>query len=326
MTAGDVQVRIDDRARLLGALLAATRYPEMAQARRKHGVHAHARATRKRVAPLTAHPAALAVDVLLAQEMPVEALFALMFALDPITLRPAMMFADLPPALGEGLADFALQAGLADWWREEAESWSQSAAEAERALTGAALGPFLDGIFGPTTARLTFMPNIGLPADEEIALAAEGELIAIVPPRLAWGDSPPWPFDEDPAHVLRAAIVAYSRLRLADALRARPELFAQAAASDLSVSDKFRALYPAGPEQFAQVFSGALVAIYLEEHVSPQEASAYLLMEKRLRGLEVLPAAVSVLRDYRGGRKAGSAAALKGLLLTFADRLRAALG
>jgi len=323
---GDVLVEVDDRARLIGALLAATRYAELAQARKKHGVHAHARATRKRLASLTTHPAAQAADALLAQGLPAESLFALAFTLNPSTLRPAVPLSGLPPALANGLPDFARQADLAAWWQEEAEPWQRALAESERTLDGAQIGPFLAAFFGPTAARLIVMPNIGYPEDAEIALAAEGALIAIIPPRPAWGDSPPWPFDEDPAYLLRAAVVGYGRLRLSDALLANAGLIADVMAEPLPVSDAFRALYPAWPDQFAQVFSGALAAIYLDEHVSPQEASAYLLMEKRLRGLDILPAAVSVLRGFRGQKGAGSPLALERFLPRFPALLRQAAG
>jgi len=323
---GDVLIEVDDRARLIGALLAATRYPDLAQARKKHGVHAHARATRKRLTPFHDHPAVQAADALLAQGMPVESLFALAFTLNPATLRPAVPLAGLPPALANGLPDFAQQADLAAWWQDEAEPWDRAVSEAERALAGAQIGPFLDGFFGPTTARLVVMPNIGYPEDAEIALAAEGALIAVIPPRPAWGDSPPWPFDEDPAYLLRAALVSYSRLRLSGPLLANADLIAEVMVEPLPVSEAFRALYPAWQDQFAQVLSGALAAIYLDEQVSPQEASAYLLMEKRLRGLDVLPAAVSVLRTYRGQKGAGSPLALERFLPRFPVLLRQAAG
>lgn len=322
--ASDVQVQVDDRARLIGALLAATRYPDLAQVRKRHGVHAHARATRKRVAGLAGHPAAQAADALLAQGMPVEVLFSLAFTLNPATLRPAVPLAGLPPALADGLPDFAQEADLAGWWQDEAGDWDRAAAEAERALGSAQVGPFLGRFFGPTAARLIFMPNIGYPEDAEIAVAAEGSLIAITPPRAAWGDSPPWPFDEDPAHVLRAAIVTCCRLRLADALLSHPDAVSETVAGPLPVSGTFRALYPAWPDQFAQIFSGALVSLYLEEQVNPKEASAYLLMEKRVRGLDILPAAVSILRDFRERKGAGSAAALARFLPRFPALLREA--
>ena len=40
----DVRVKLDDRVRLLGAVLAATDYPEQMQRVKPHGTHAHARA------------------------------------------------------------------------------------------------------------------------------------------------------------------------------------------------------------------------------------------------------------------------------------------
>lgn len=60
-------VRLDDRVRLISAVLAATNYPDKSQARRKHGTHAHARATRKWLIDFMSHPAIHAAQVLLDQ-------------------------------------------------------------------------------------------------------------------------------------------------------------------------------------------------------------------------------------------------------------------
>ena len=72
----DIIVKIDDRVRLMSALLAATRYPELSQQKKPHGTHAHARATKKYLTPQSAHAAATTLQTLLEQNSPMEAIFA----------------------------------------------------------------------------------------------------------------------------------------------------------------------------------------------------------------------------------------------------------
>ena len=319
----DVTVRVDNRARLIGALLAATRETDRAQARKKHGVHPHARATRKRMEPFHEHPAVVMAETLLEQGMSVEALFALAFTLNPSTLRATVPAAGLPAGLASGLADLATRADLDAWWKEEAAPWTRAVEETRHALDGVMLGPYLDSFFGSTAARLAVIPNIGFPAETEIALAAEGELITIVPPRLAWGESPPWPFDEDPGHVIRAIILACSRLRLADLLQTMdPSLMSD----PLPVGDTFRALHPSWAEQYTLIIAGALVAVFLERHINAREASAYILMERRVHGLDILACAAGLVGEYLADLATGHSPGLSSFLLDFPARLRAACG
>lgn len=298
--AGGVQVRIDDRARLMGALLAASRYAELSQARKKHGLHAYARALRKRVTPLADHPAVQALNGLFERTATLGELYAPLLELDAETLcmderaGPGAQSWSAP----ELWLDFAERAGLRDEWREEAEVWDRSVAETGRVLAGAELDQFLSGYFGPIRKPLVFMPNIGFPADQEVASESRVEYMAIVPPRPAWGDSPPWPFDEDPAYLLRAAVSAFGE-RLIRAVFADAD-------------------FPDGAGRAIRVAMAGLSAIYLEDRVSPQEAKAYLLLEKRMHGLDALPSAVQALRGYRDGPQAGTLGALKALLIAFA--------
>ena len=72
---------------------------------------------------------------------------------------------------------------------------------------------------GEIKERLVFIPNICYPTDHELGLRIGSDLVCIAPPRLAWGDSPPWPYDEDPAHIYRAALGQYGRLLMVAYLR-----------------------------------------------------------------------------------------------------------
>ena len=60
-----VEVVIDNRVRLMSALLAATSWPDDEQTRKPHGTHAHARGTRKLLQVYDKHPAVLIMQALL---------------------------------------------------------------------------------------------------------------------------------------------------------------------------------------------------------------------------------------------------------------------
>lgn len=71
----DVTVRLDDRVRLMSAVLAATDWPLKSQTRKPHGTHLHARSTRKFLEVVKNHPAVQSMQGLLDQNAPLEAFF-----------------------------------------------------------------------------------------------------------------------------------------------------------------------------------------------------------------------------------------------------------
>lgn len=320
----DVTVRLDDRVRLMSALLAATPYPERAQQKRPHGTHAHARATRKYLDEWRAHPAATGLQSLIDQGAPLDALFTLVLALK----MPEMTFAQLPrwvPADWDTqLHRFYDEANIAGWWQEETEAWSRSLIESRTMFEGVQLKPLFEPFVGKISEQFVFLPNISYPTDMELALRVGTSLVAIVPPPLAWGDSAPWAFDRDLGHVYRAAIVAYGRLLMSQYLRQHADRIAEAASTPLPLNDQMKALYPTWQEQFTAYFLAGLVAIYLEERVGPQEARGYVLMERKTRGMAALPAVVSVLRRYLGEYEAGKFKELADFLPLFPKQLRIA--
>ena len=177
---------------------------------------------------------------------------------------------------------------------------------------------------GAVTEQLVFIPNISYPTDQELGLRIGDTLVCIAPPRLAWGDSPPWPFDEDPAHVYRATISQYGRMLMLTFLRSHGEQIAEAAQTPLPVGDQFQVMYPTWEEQFTSVFVAAAVAIYLEDHVSKAEANAYVLVERKVRGMTVLPGAISVLRRFLSERESGRYQDFIEFLPAFPKQLRIA--
>jgi hypothetical protein len=321
MTTSDITVKLDDRVRLLSAVLAASRYPEQAQQRRPHGTHAHARATRKLLAPLQDHAAVQMTQTLLDQGAPLEALFTLVMAAhfpDMKVERPPRW---LPNGWSDAMADFYTRANLAQWWREEDDAWQKPREDAARILEKAVFKPFLKPFVGEVTENFVFIPNISYPTDHEMGLRLVRDLVALIPPRLAWGDSPPWPYHEDPTHVYRAALAQYGYMLMMTYLRAHAAQVAEAAQTPLPVSDQFGLTWQ---EQFTSLFVAGAVAIYLEDHVSKAEADAYMLMERKVRGMTILPGVVSVLRRYLSELEAKRYQNLIDFLPVFPKQLRVA--
>ncbi len=318
----DITVKIDDRVRLLSSLLAATRFPEDEWKRNPHGSHLHARATRKRLAQFTEHPSVAMLQAQLEQQISLESLFTAFLNLElaDFSFHDASIF---PADFDKQLQAFFTDAGLQAWWESE-HDWRQGADDMNRLLNGMALKDFFRPFFGEIPETLVLMPNILYPSDQEITLRFEDQLIVIVPPRVAWGESPPWPYGEDPAHVYRAAIQNFGIVLMHEYLGKHAEALAQAAQTPLPLNDAIKALYPTWEAQFTVLFCAAAVALYLEDHVNVREANAFALMERKTRGIDILPAAISVLRRYRGDLATGKYRELADFLPMFPKQLKLA--
>lgn len=300
-TVGDVEVRLDNRIRLISAILATTNYPEETQKAKPHGTHAHARATRKHLDEFSVHPAALLTQAMLDKGTPVEALFALALYLDPQTLEARRELPNWMPKDWDKLAvDFYERANLEQWWKDERLPWDKSIAECQRVFSGVNYKKFFNPYFPNIQENLVFIPNVSYPTGNEIGLRFDNDLICIAPPPLAWGDSPPWPFDEETniMHSHKVALVQYGRIMLLTYLRKYPDALEKASKTPLPVNDQFREQYPGWEEQFTELFVHALVAMYLEEFINEAEYKAFVLIEKKHRGMNILPGTVSVLRRF----------------------------
>lgn len=297
---GDVTVKLDDRARLLSAILAATDYPEKIQKLKPHGTHAHARACRKWVARYSDHPAVTATQTLLDENTPLEALFALVMLME----WPSMKIDALPPFAPENyndlLRDFQDKAELEKLWEQEKNAWDKALFEANNVFRGVNFRKVFKPYLGEVTQELIFIPNIGYPSSYDVGFQIGEHLVCIAPPPLAWGDSPPWPYDEATmvTHSYRAAMIVYGDTLLRNYLRTHAKELEDIVKIDLPLTDQFKAQYPSWEEQFSTLFLSAVVAMYLEEHVDDREYKSYMLMEKKARGLTNLPGTVSVMRRY----------------------------
>jgi hypothetical protein len=297
----DVIVKLDDRVRLLSAVIAATNYPEYAQKIKPHGTHAHARATLKYVADYSDHPAVKSTQSLLDNDTPLEALFALVMLMKWSDMSIAALPPWAPKDYNKQLADFYKKTKLADFWKQENARWEKAKTEATHVFDGKVeFKEFLAPFLGKVDKTLVFMPNISYPANHNLGFSLGDELICIAPPPLAWGESPPWPYDEPTmiTHSYKTALLSYASVLLKAYLDAHETELAEISKEDLPLHEQFIAQYPTWREQFSTLFLSGIIAMYLEGHVDDKEYKAYMLMEKKASGLVNLPGTVSVMRRY----------------------------
>ncbi|MCU0477078.1 MAG: hypothetical protein MUC99_13440 [Anaerolineae bacterium] len=223
--APDVTVRLDDRVRMMAALVAATSYPADVQRIRPHGAHPHAKTTRKAVTALADSPAVQQVQTLLDHQTPLGTLFTLALHLKPDQyepLRPLPGWA--PENFAHNVREFSKRGHLGVWFTKERAVWETAERQLKRVFEKVAFKPLLEKFFGTVGEKLVFIPNVLYPSEREILLAYDNELVCIAPPPLAWGDNPPWEYD-DPSMVYysyKCALGGYGRLLLDRLLDSAP--------------------------------------------------------------------------------------------------------
>jgi hypothetical protein len=324
MSEKTIQVVIDDRVRLMSAVLAATTWPDKAQEVKMHRPHAHARNTTKRVVEYNHHPAVAEAQALLDKHAPLEALYTYLLKLTWPDLNDVQSPPWVPDQWNYHLRDFYEVTQLAEWWQEEHDEWVKAQQGSETLLQKVDFYEFLKPFVGEVVEQLVFMPNISYPSERSVGMRVGGKLVCIVPPRIAWGDNPPWPFDEDPAHLYQHALSAYARLLMLTYLRQHAQEVAPVAQKPLVVSQAFKDVHPTWGDQFTELFAASAVALFLETSVSKQEAQAYVLMQNKARGLKVLPGAVHVLRRYLHEQADGKYQTFIHYLPSFPSHLRVA--
>jgi hypothetical protein len=316
-------VKIDDRIRLLSAVLALTDWPEREQAEQPHGVHPHAKGTRRFLADFADHAAVqVAQGVLSAGYTPEHLLSFAANLKGTELLAPGELPAWVPDGWPAQVRDFYQVVELPDLWNNDAGEWNQAVSEAENAFpSDLDMHDLLGAFFGPRAETLVFQPNLCYPTTHPISFRRGYDLVCVAPPRIAWGDNPPWPYDDDPAWAYATAFGAYARLLLSEYMYAHPGSAELAEAASLRLPEVFRQRTPDWFEQFAVVFTCGAAAIFLSRTLGKAEADAFILMENKAQGFGVLPSAVSALETYLDGYETGGFTKLADFLPIFRDSL-----
>jgi hypothetical protein len=317
-----VVIRIDDRVRLMSAVLAATNYPDKSQERKKHGTHLHARGTRRLVAEHNHHPAVHAMQYLLDQDIPLASMYSYVLRLMWPGLTADEMPRWVPPRWNEHLKHFYELTNLSKWWADEAAQWEPPMRHLREIFSKVDLYNFLEPFFGPVVETLVFMPNISYPSDQNIGLRIGGELIAIIPPPIAWGDSPPWPYKDDEALAYRAALTEYINILMGAFMSQHADLIKTLAERPLPMEDKFVAAHPTWQDQFIALFRAAVIALFLEDSVSSLEAKSFMQYMQKVEHLTAMPGIITIFRRYLDEYKAGRYPSFADYLPSFQKHLR----
>jgi hypothetical protein len=317
-----IAVRLDNRTRLMSAVLSATDYPDKSQDRQKHGITLHARGTRKWLAEHTHHPCVTALQVLLDKNIPLEPIYGYGLRLSWPGLEIDEPPRWVPPRWNEQLQHFYELTRLSQWWQDEEEKWNTPILHLNELFEKVDIYGCLSTYFGNIPEQFVCIPNVSYPTDRDIVLQVGGELIVILPPRRAWGDSAPWPYDNDPVYIYQQMLKGYIRLLFGADLRNNPELVAQASEKTLPVGEKFAALHPQWTEQMIGLFSAAAIAIFLEEVIDPREAKAFVQITQRVEGLTILSGVIGLLKRFAEENKSGKYPGFIDYLPTFLKHLR----
>ncbi len=185
-----IEVCLEDRLRLGGALLAAGEWPEVEQKLKPYKPHRVAESARKYFSPARAHPAVMAAQALAGQGEGLRELFT------------HLLHGDAPASPAAELTGFLAATQPEKFWAETEADWQAGLTETREVLARADLEQFLTDLFGPLPLPLALMPNLLYPGQQCLALEADNRLIIYAPPPLAWGASPPWRYSERPDEVL----------------------------------------------------------------------------------------------------------------------------
>lgn len=272
-----LSVVIDERARLVTAVLAASHWPEMEQEQAPHAVHPHSKQVRQLVRPFATHPAVTQLNAGLDAGRPLTDFF--MAALCS-TWPDFTAVESLPDGLAGWTAvlpHFAAQTKLAGFWAAHAEPWEEARAGLDVIFAPSQIMPFLGKLLGqPVPKDVAVMPTVTYPMLNPVLAETDNILYFILPPAKAWGESPPWPHGEDPGWAVAQACWHLARHFLADRL------------AKLNETGQALLLH-------------AAVTLCLEADFDEAEAMAYLVRSKKEHSLPRLPLVVEQLRDYLAG-------------------------
>jgi hypothetical protein len=323
---GVISVRIEDRVRMMSTLLALTTWPEQEQAFKPHGVHVHCRNLRAALAAAENHSAVVIMQELMEAGYSFDQLFTYTNAVSWPGIRahadqvPAWAPADWSVQMREFMHSYRVK----DAWEKDKAAWAQAQEQAEKALETGDPADLLGQFFGPLDLEWHFSPNLSYPTAETIGFRNGKQIIAVCPPPVAWGNNPPWPYDDNPADTYRDAFSTYARVLLNEFLSANPESRELIQNNKLPVPNTFLARYPDLLDQFSVVFIGGMTTVALEQTHGKAEAASYTMMAHKAHGFQILPAVVDVLNHYSAERAAGKYQTIRDYLPSFFNTLRVA--
>lgn len=201
-----LSITIDERMRLVTAVLAASDWPNEEQNQLAHAVHSQAKLVRQFVLPFSSHPAVNGVNEALLNGVELTDLFS---AALRSTWPDFMPMSELPHLLKirewvRSLADFARETSIVTlFWSQHTAVWQEARTALEKIFAGDRLLTSLGQLHeGEIETAVALMPNLVYPALTPVIATTDNSLMLLLPPPKAVGESPPWPYDEGPGWVV----------------------------------------------------------------------------------------------------------------------------
>ncbi|MCP4422012.1 MAG: hypothetical protein GY805_35810 [Chloroflexi bacterium] len=261
-------ISIDERMRLVTAVLAISSWAEDEQNQLTHAVHPQAKRVRHFLRPFSSHPSVNGANEALLNGVALSDLFSAALRSRWPDFTP---MAELPNVLKikkwvRSLADFANDTTVTtQFWSEETAVWSSAESTLASIFSENSLMAILAQLQEQELeTAVTLMPNLIFPALTPIVATTDGALMLLLPPPKAVGESPPWPFDEDPGWVVATVC---------------QHLIPHLLAAELAQVD----------EAQQNVAVHMAVAHCLVQMLDDFEAQAYLLRAKKEHNLPQLP-------------------------------------
>ena len=270
-----ITISLDNRARLVTAVLAASHWPELEQQQTPHAVHPHSKQTAYFVEGAARHTAVTQLNQGLADGISLTNYFTAALRCSWPDFTPQE---DLPASLADGvwartLADFYQATDLGTFWQDKGEPWQVAYNDLVGIFQNSKLPAFLEKLCGEGLPHLEIVPTVVYPLLEPLLVKTAVSDFMILPPAKAWGESSPWPFGEDPGWVIAQSCFYLVQHFLADTL------------AQIDETQQGLLIY-------------AAVTLCLEEEFDEAEAMTYLVLKKKEQKLPKLPLAVEVLRDH----------------------------
>lgn len=253
--------------RTVGALLAASDWPVHEQSVKAYKAHRVADAAHKFFAAHAGHSTVTAIRELAGDG---EGL--------PIMYSHALNDA-WPADLSEGVKDFTSTTNLAQFFADHQADFAQAEADAVAVLGRADLSRFLFDLLGADERAYIFVPNLLYPGRQPVAMASPTDVVVTAPPPIAWGTSHPWRYSERPDEALGIIAEAFARF-----------LFAEKLPDELKVRE--------------EVLGLAAAVLFLREAEGQDAGDQLMVMQKKTRGLKLLPVVVMELEGILAQRRA----------------------
>lgn len=269
-----MHIVLDERIWAVSAVLAASDWPEIEQSKRPHAVHPHSKHAMQYFEPHRTHAAVQYVNRVLAEGWSLDRLLDVIVCCSypGYVLHEELPELDGAPAWLETLPDFAQVSKIESFFTTHRAVWEGAAAECRTIFADCPLPRLVEQLTGRArTVRL--MPSLIFPMLDPAVANIDNNTTILLPPPKAWGESPPWPFKEDPIW----SVVEAAKAVITDAVAPF--------------------IVPLGAEQQRTLIQAA-VALCLGQHFDDFEQQAYVVRIKKEEKLADLPHVTNRLHDW----------------------------